>query len=686
MAETNLGRVAIVPQGTYSASVQYYYLDLVYYNGSSYLVHTQPTIGTLPIDTDYWYLVAEGTEIEMRYDAVTDYIQWKLVTDSTWTNLIQSADFNPTIVQITGTSTTDVMSQNSVTNELALKTDAHLFNLLAQEGKNKFDNTKLISSYWIDAAGAVVDIGNTAFKVTQPIAISEGNWTLSGYAAMSAELGHRYTIKDISGTVLQFALLTATTTVIAAPADSATIQFAYERPGSELNGLNCQLESGSVATTYEAYGYFIDEDKVIFDDEFIYTLPDTINVAVGRECNIYKDNITDRIPDKSGFFETTFTKSTADSEFRDMQRGARYLPTSVKSVTTSAKIRKGLNANLLTKNVIFNAVSKTAGSGTKNVLFIGDSLLAYGAISGEVLSLFNTDGGGAIALMGHIGSGTNKYEARGGWSMANYATNQRKRYYLTVVGFNVAFNMVTDYIMIGSTYYRIDKWSLDGSGNGTIELTLDSGLDTIPASGTFTHIGGGGLTYNYTYTGSDDTGNPFWNPNTSLWAAFPWVDFHKYMADYNAGASLNVVVIQLGINDIYGGTDPQLVANYCQRLRDVLYTQYPTCELIISLPPFAPYSDGYSGFRGYLELLTYRKNMFDFYKKLELLADSVTSIAYSNLWIDRLYGYAPTEVVVNARTTLTEIECGGGANDVHPSTEGSNQIADCIYSQIRAVL
>lgn len=54
----NLGKVMITPKGDFAEGVSYAALDLVTYNGGSY-VSKKPTNGQLPTDTDYWQLVAE---------------------------------------------------------------------------------------------------------------------------------------------------------------------------------------------------------------------------------------------------------------------------------------------------------------------------------------------------------------------------------------------------------------------------------------------------------------------------------------------------------------------------------------------------------------------------------------------------------------------------------------------------
>ena len=53
------GRVLIMPKGEYDASTTYSMLDLVSYNGSSY-VAKQSTTGNLPTNTTYWQLSAYG--------------------------------------------------------------------------------------------------------------------------------------------------------------------------------------------------------------------------------------------------------------------------------------------------------------------------------------------------------------------------------------------------------------------------------------------------------------------------------------------------------------------------------------------------------------------------------------------------------------------------------------------------
>ena len=56
---TSAGRVLIIPKGEYNASTTYSMLDLVTYQGSSY-VCKQTSTGNLPTNTTYWQLSAQG--------------------------------------------------------------------------------------------------------------------------------------------------------------------------------------------------------------------------------------------------------------------------------------------------------------------------------------------------------------------------------------------------------------------------------------------------------------------------------------------------------------------------------------------------------------------------------------------------------------------------------------------------
>lgn len=55
------GTIGIRPMGAYNPDTKYELLNLVNYDGSSYVAHTEPPLGTLPTNTAYWQVSAQGT-------------------------------------------------------------------------------------------------------------------------------------------------------------------------------------------------------------------------------------------------------------------------------------------------------------------------------------------------------------------------------------------------------------------------------------------------------------------------------------------------------------------------------------------------------------------------------------------------------------------------------------------------
>lgn len=61
MAAVEYGTIGIRPMGAYNPGTKYDLLNLVEYDGSSYVAHTDPPLGSLPTDTNYWQVSAQGT-------------------------------------------------------------------------------------------------------------------------------------------------------------------------------------------------------------------------------------------------------------------------------------------------------------------------------------------------------------------------------------------------------------------------------------------------------------------------------------------------------------------------------------------------------------------------------------------------------------------------------------------------
>lgn len=217
MAETNLGRVAIVPQGNYSASVRYYYLDLVFSDGNTYVAISDPPIGTSPTNATYWQLVATGGSPKGVYATLaalqaafptgttgiyvtSDNGHWYFWSGSAWTDGgAYKADL--TIKQTTGTSTTDVMSQNAVSNEIdsiILKTN-NLYKL----------ENRISGKYIIGATGVQTD--NAAFSFFRVNVTPEAYYFMENDLSATSQDGAYFDINNnYLSEILSFSIHTAT--------------------------------------------------------------------------------------------------------------------------------------------------------------------------------------------------------------------------------------------------------------------------------------------------------------------------------------------------------------------------------------------------------------------------------------------------------------------------------------------
>lgn len=78
MAKQNLGRVAMVSKGEYSSATTYERLDIVTYQGSSYVCKKDST-GNLPTNTEYFDLLAQkGTDYiitQQDYQEIADVVE-----------------------------------------------------------------------------------------------------------------------------------------------------------------------------------------------------------------------------------------------------------------------------------------------------------------------------------------------------------------------------------------------------------------------------------------------------------------------------------------------------------------------------------------------------------------------------------------------------------------------------------
>lgn len=124
-------------------------------DGSAIIDSTTPYVQDLPTTDDgkiYIFLgiAYSATNIEMVVDKPVYYFKDGQIR--LWTNPAASGGGGPTVVQTTGQSTTDVMSQKAVTDELALKVDASSLATVATSGSyNDLSNKPTIPAAQVNS-------------------------------------------------------------------------------------------------------------------------------------------------------------------------------------------------------------------------------------------------------------------------------------------------------------------------------------------------------------------------------------------------------------------------------------------------------------------------------------------------------------------------------------------------------
>ena len=152
---TDLGKVMVVPKGAYNANTTYEVLDLVTYNGSSYIA-LKSTKGNVPTNATYWQLHGQGypgsaagvsakdtqgmvvttgsnSTVQALIDAIADRVMTKLLaktaivqTESTATDKVPSSAY---IKQALGTINSNLSDKTNTSDFNNLKNSIVMVNV-----------------------------------------------------------------------------------------------------------------------------------------------------------------------------------------------------------------------------------------------------------------------------------------------------------------------------------------------------------------------------------------------------------------------------------------------------------------------------------------------------------------------------------------------------------------------------
>lgn len=411
-------------------------------------------------------------------------------------------------------------------------------------------------------------------------------------------------------------------------------------------------------------------------------MPPYIYGLEGRECNVYLDNL---ILSDAADYNIDITSASGTGQ----QQNERWTWTPTASLAAGDLVISAYNKRtgkqVVTKTAQQRAAAANAGAGaTKKVMVIGDSLVSAGVITQTLLDIAGGDVMG-VTLLGTRGSGTNKHEGRGGWTVNNYTTAGPTYYSFTVSGVTVAPAInATEYSNNGAVY-RVQEVTLIG-GAGTIICSVQSG-GAPTANGTLTKSNGSSGDATITFSASAAVpGNPFWKSGA--------VNFAQYLAD-NSIAAPDWVFIGLGINDCFSYTDDATVS----ALADTEFAKLDTLissikaanagtkiGLKIPTPPSheqdsfgANYGTGQTRWRFKRNILIWARQLIAKYTGQE--ANRIYVVP-SNVALDTVNNMTRSAAApVNSRASSVTIS--RQSNGVHPDIPGYQQIADALWSFLK---
>lgn len=413
-------------------------------------------------------------------------------------------------------------------------------------------------------------------------------------------------------------------------------------------------------------------------------VPPTIYAVQGREANVYFDNL--HLAADAREFEHDVDCSAVQTGLQQNERWSLTPTGAVAAGGLTINVHdKRTGARLATASAALRAAAAAAGSGlNKKVLIIGDSLIDAGVITQTLVDVAGADAMG-LTLLGTRGSGANKHEGRGGWTVSSYTGAGPTYYAFTVSGVTTPpLIAATEYSHNGAVY-RVQRVDLTG-GAGTIVCSVVSG-GAPQASGTLTKSNGVAGDASIAFSASAaQPGNPFWISGV--------LNFAGYLSA-NSIAAPDWVLIQLGTNDAFGftGTDAAVSAATDARLAqlDGLIASIKAAGagikvgLVMPPPPSfeqdsfgANYLTGVPRWAFKRNILIWSRQMIARYAGQEGLR---VYLIPSNLALDTVNNMSRSAAAaINSRSAITAAR---QSNGVHPAISGYQQIGDALWAFLK---
>lgn len=412
-------------------------------------------------------------------------------------------------------------------------------------------------------------------------------------------------------------------------------------------------------------------------------LPPKIYVMEGIQGHIYPEHVLLQRPN-------VYEHNINCTRGRHMERGWlwEYNPSTPDPVGEYSLTWELLNPQtyeLLTSgSTVVKVIDKNAKNGTTlNINTIGDSTVVLGFITQRLLDIAVNDVM-KVNLIGTRGSGLNKHEGRGGYTINDFTTAGRTYYQFTVSGVVTSPALNSTIYAFGGSRFLVQEVALTG-GVGTITCSLSSGsAPTNGLSGTLTkdNSGVGDATITFSNVQSQ-SGNPFWNAALET----PAIDYQNYLT-VNSFPTPDVSVIKLGINDTFGFTSDPAVVAFCgtgfpklDTLIAAMKAANPNMKIILMTnPSYAnqdafgiDYACGQTSSRAKRNIITFNEELIKYYGPKTGQNIFIVGSGYN---VDSFYNYPSGQVQVNSHNNTMVTR---QANGVHLAASGGQQEGDQLF-------
>lgn len=441
-------------------------------------------------------------------------------------------------------------------------------------------------------------------------------------------------------------------------------------------------ESGSDSSNLMATTAFVKRSAASGAPAVNILLPDDIYAIEGVEFNLYNREI---IRTDYGFgdlkFDFTCTKG------RQYDERFNYTPVAADSgtYTFTADIYYK-NIRIATKSSSLHVTKRSAGTGTRNIITIGDSQIQ----SGAVVDTIKTDYGSDVFVLNFTGTqqtiGGNFMEGRRGWTWNDYTTFGRTFYKFVTTGVVVRPVLNSVYTNNGSTW-TIQEVNFT-NGQSIISAIRTAGSNNPTASGTLTKTSGNGdATISFT-SWTQGSANPFWNEAAGR------MDIASYLSTNGLSMSVNDWwTIELGTNDVNTTDTAALTAAINNALIKAdtmiaaIKADVPGARICIVVNTFEGTNDGsgntnLAGITAWQHgdnLRRYTGSVLAKYNNATYRSQGIYILA-ANGNLDTRNNMTTTVRKINARTPETQVI---QTDYLHPANIGYAQVSDVYYSFLK---